>query len=60
MARRLRRRYCATSAEAHWRDASEALWRNACGGALVRRPLKRYGAKPAEALWRDAGGGALA
>ena len=59
MARRMRRRHGATSAEALLIVASEAIWRDACVYALARRQRKRYGAAPAQALWRDAGGGAL-
>ena len=51
MARRLRRRYDETPAE--------ALWRDACGSALTRRLRERCGATPVEALWRDACGSAV-
>ena len=38
----------------------EALWRDACGGA-VRLPMRKHsGAMPADAHWRDACGSALA
>ena len=46
MSRRMRRRYGAWYAE--------ALWRDACGGAMARRLRKRSDETPAEALWRDA------
>ena len=51
MARRLRNRYGATTAE--------ALWHDACGGAMARRLRKRSNETPAEALWRDACGSAV-
>ena len=52
MARRLRKRYDASS--------TAALWRVVCGIAMARRLRKRYGATTAEALWYDACGGAMA
>ena len=50
MARRLRKRYDTSPAE--------ALWRGACGSAMARRLSEPYCGTPAEALWRD-GWGAL-
>ena len=52
MARRMRKRFGATP--------TEALWRDACGGA-VRRPMRKHsGPMPADALWREAYGSAMA
>ena len=52
MARRMRKRFGATP--------TEALWRDACRGA-VRRPMRKHsGPMPADALWRDAYGSAMA
>ena len=45
MARRLRRRYVSSYAEAQWRDD--------CGSALTRLMQKRCGATPVEALRGD-------
>ena len=42
MARRMRKRFGATPAE--------ALWRDDCGGALARRLRRLCGATPAQAL----------
>ena len=47
MAQCLRKLYIATLAE--------ALWRNACGGALARRRGKCSGPTPAEPFWHDDG-----
>ena len=52
MSRRMRKRLGATPAE--------ALWRDACVGAVRRPKRKHSGAMPADALLRDACGSAMA